>query len=133
MKPGNSSNIRIEKLYLDSIDETGNCFIIYKVKLKFCFIKVFYSEVIFLDTKGIKVVKTSLKKIREVLINDLLLFYNQYLQIKGSWKNADHSLPLFSFRDLLSTIHNSMIPDPITISSINPKKFRIRILNFSAN
>ena len=102
MRLFNSVNIRLEKLYLDCIDVTGNCFIIYQAKLEFCFIKVYYSEVIFSDTKGVKVVTTSLKKIREVLINDLLLFYNQFLQIKGSWKRTDHSLPLFSFRDSMN-------------------------------
>jgi hypothetical protein len=102
MKLHNSANIRLEKLYLDCIDDIGNCFIIYQAKLKFCFIKVYYSEVICSDTKGIKVVKISLKKTREVLINDLLLFYNQFLQIKGSWKRTDLSLPLFSLRDSLN-------------------------------
>jgi len=102
MRLYNSANIRLEKLYLDLIDFTGNCFIIYQAKLEFFFIKLYYSEVIFSDAKGVKVVNTSLKKTSEVLINDLLLFYNQFLQMRGSWKRTDHSLPLFSFRDSLN-------------------------------
>lgn len=94
-----STNFRIEKMYLDCIDEQGNCFIIYRAKLKFYFIRVFYSGLIFSDSKGVTIEKSSLKKTREPLINNLLLFYSQHLEIRGSWKRTADPFPVFSFKD----------------------------------
>jgi hypothetical protein len=101
MKPGKSTHFKLEKLYLDCIDEQGNCFIIYWAKLKFYFIKVIYSGLIFSDNKGVTIEKSSLKKMREPLINNLLLFYSQYLEIRGSWERTADQLPVFSFNDAL--------------------------------
>jgi hypothetical protein len=46
-------NYFIEKLYLDCIDDSGNCFIIYRAKLEFSFLSVYYSGLIFSDPQGI--------------------------------------------------------------------------------
>lgn len=99
MKTFNSGNFKLEKLYLDSIDENGNCFIIYHAKLEFCFIRITFSELIFSDKNGIVIDKRTLKKIRKPLLNDLLIFYSHLLQIKGSWKRLEFALPLLSFKD----------------------------------
>jgi hypothetical protein len=99
MKPAYSENFKLDKLYLDCIDDHGNCFIIYRAKLKFYFIQVTYSELIFSDTNGVTIEKKSLKKTREPLIKDLLLLYDHFLQIKGSWKRAENPLPLLSFKE----------------------------------
>jgi hypothetical protein len=102
MKHVNSANFKLEKYYLDCIDDAGNCFIIYQAKLKFCFIRINYSELIFSDTKGVTINKNSLKKTSKLLINDLLLFSNQFLQIEGSWKSMNPPLPLISYKDMMN-------------------------------
>jgi hypothetical protein len=99
MKSENSSHFKFEKLYLDCIDEHGNCFIIYKAKIQFLFIRIHYSELIYSDPLGATTMTVSLKKIREVLAKDLLLYFNYFLQIKGSWSRIDSPLPSFSFKD----------------------------------
>jgi hypothetical protein len=102
MKPEKSTHFRLEKLYLDCIDDSGNCFIIYWAKLKLFFIKVTYSGLIFSDPKGVTFEVSSLKRMRDPLINDLLLFYSQILKIRGSWKRTDDPLPMFTFKDAMN-------------------------------
>lgn len=40
------SNFRLEKHYLDCIDEDGNCFIIYQADLEYYFIRFAYSDLV---------------------------------------------------------------------------------------
>jgi hypothetical protein len=102
MKRFNSAKFKLEKLYLDSIDESGNCFIIYHAELEFWFTRVTFSELIFSDIKGIVIDKKTLKKTRKPLINDLLIFYNHLLLVKGSWKRLEYALPQLSFKDAVN-------------------------------
>jgi hypothetical protein len=106
MKPSNSTNFKLEKLYLDCIDDFGNCFIIYWAKLEIYFIRVIYSGLIFSDSIGTTFEKSVVKKISGPQISGLLEFNNDLLQIRGSWKRADDALPLFSFKD---TQNNELI------------------------
>jgi hypothetical protein len=99
MKPGKSTYFRLEKLYLDCIDNQGNCFIVYWVNLKLLFSKIIYSGLIFSDSEGVTIEKASLKNIEKPLINELLVFYNRFMNLRGSWKCADNPPPLFSFKD----------------------------------
>jgi hypothetical protein len=98
MIPGKPTNFYLKKLYLDSIDDAGNCFVIYQAELRFYIIKIFYSGLIMSDASGETYETSSLKKVREPAINELLLLFNHFLQIKGSWRRTDDPLPLFSFK-----------------------------------
>lgn len=87
-----SANFRFEKLYLDCIDDSGNCLIIYLAKLKLSFIRLTYSGVIFSDSNGITTEKSSLKKLALPVAGNTLNFTNPQLQISGNWKSIDGPL-----------------------------------------
>jgi hypothetical protein len=97
---GKPTYLRLEKLYLDCIDDRGNCFIIYRTKLDLFSFRIYYSSVICSDEKGETTEISSGKKTGESIINELLLFYNHPLETKGSWKRLDHPLPAFTYRDV---------------------------------
>lgn len=100
MKLEKSSNFKLEKLYLDCIDESGNCFIIYRACLKLYFFKVAYSALLFSDFQNKITEKTMLKKIGQPLINGSFLYYeNPHLQIKGSWQRLDSPIFITLFKD----------------------------------
>ena len=86
IKPAKPSSFKFEKLYLDCIDNYGNCFIIYRAELKFHFLRFHYSALLFSDPAGIIIEKSSHKKTGEPVIKDLIIFYNHILHLKGSWK-----------------------------------------------
>lgn len=99
MKLGKFLNFNLEKLYLDCIDESGNCFIIYRAYLKFYFFKVAYSALLFSDFQNKITEKTKLKKIGQPLINGPFLYYeNPHLQIKGSWQRLDDPIFITLFK-----------------------------------
>lgn len=96
---GKPTYFRLDKLYLDCIDDVGNCFIIYRAKLKFSFFRVCYSGVIFQDSEGETTEIASFEKTNEPIITDLLLFFNNFLGTKGTWKRIINPLPAFIFKD----------------------------------
>jgi hypothetical protein len=96
---GKPTYFRIEKLYLDCIDDVGNCFIIYRVKIKLSLFKVFYSGMIFQESNGDTIEISSYKKTSEPIISELLVFYNHYLGTRGTWKRTVNTLPPFIFKD----------------------------------
>ncbi len=93
IKPAKPSSFKFEKLYLDCIDNYGNCFIIYRAELKFHFLRFHYSALLFSDPAGIIIEKSSHKKTGEPVIKDLIIFYNHILHLKGSWKRKIPPLP----------------------------------------
>jgi hypothetical protein len=99
MKAARFSNFRLEKLYLDCIDDGGNCFIIYLARLEIFFIRIFFSSLIFSDTTGLTTVKSSLRKSDKHESGDLLIFNNSILQIEGEWVRIDHPIPQFRYTD----------------------------------
>jgi hypothetical protein len=97
-----SSGFKLEKLYLDCIDDTGNCFIIYWAKLEFIFMRIFFSGLIFADSKSITNEESTLKKTPRPVINELLFLNNDLFQIRGDWKRTDDSLSLLLFKDAMN-------------------------------
>ncbi|MCX6232668.1 MAG: hypothetical protein NTZ33_14115 [Bacteroidetes bacterium] len=93
------TNFKLDKLYLDCIDKDGNCFIVYWANLKFSFLKISYSGLIFSDVNCVSVEKSSLRKIPEPLINDKLQFNNPKLQLKGNWEKIDTPVSLLLYTD----------------------------------
>jgi hypothetical protein len=100
MKPGTSSGFSLEKQYLDCIDDRGDCFIIYRAELRYFFIRINYSELIHCDSNGISTSNTSLKRTINPWTGDLLLYVNNHLNIRGSWKRIDSPLPVYTLRNL---------------------------------
>jgi hypothetical protein len=98
-KPAKPANFRLTKLYLDCIDEHGNCFIAYRAKLKFHLLTFYYSALIFSDRHGVTFEKSSRRKNPDPVIKDLLIFYDHYLHFKGAWHKSDSPLPPLTFSD----------------------------------
>ncbi len=99
IKPAKPANFRLRKLYLDCIDEHGNCFIAYRAKLEFYFLTFYYSALIFSDHYGVTFEKSSRRKNPDPIVSDLLIFYDHYLHFKGTWLKSDPPIPPFTFRD----------------------------------
>ena len=97
MESAKASGFRLEKLYLEIIDETGNCFILYRAKLKFLCFKFHYSALIFNDNLGVTYEGASGKKISDPIVKEALIYYNSSLNIKGVWKRMADPLPPLSF------------------------------------
>jgi hypothetical protein len=93
------SNFKIEKLYLDCIDEQGNCFIIYFAKLKFFFLRLFYSGFIFSDREGNTREKFIFRKSESSIFNDSLHFNQNVLKIDGKWNRMDAPIFLKLYKD----------------------------------
>jgi hypothetical protein len=109
---------KLEKLYLDCIDNEGNCFIIYWANLQFYFIKVIYSGLIFSDSDNKTIEKSSLRKIPKPIINDLLHCDDPILQINGDWKRIDPPVSLMLYKDPLDRELNWNCHHPKTITEI---------------
>jgi hypothetical protein len=71
---------KTEKLYLDCIDDQGNCFIIYRAKVKFFLLNINYSGVIFCDNEGVTIEKSSLKKTHKPVISRTISYKNKFLK-----------------------------------------------------
>ncbi len=119
-------NILIEKLYLDCIDTSRNCFIIYVVRLNFFFIKIFYSALIFSDAEGNIIEKSSLKKNRIPLIDGSMNLFNEALDISGSWERKDCSIinSLRCIDGVSELIWNCHHPKALTKVRFNGKDFK---------
>lgn len=116
----------LKKLYLDCIDEKGNCFIIYWAKLEFSLLKISYSGLIFSNAQNITIETSSLKKISNPLVNNLLHFDNPSLQLKGSWERVDAPVSMLLYTDskgkeIFWDCHH---PKTITNISYNDKLFQ---------
>jgi hypothetical protein len=90
---------KIEKLYLDCIDDSGNCFIIYRAKLDFSFLSIFYSGLIFSDSSGFTYEKSTFRKSERPLINDSLYMNLKTFKINGSWERSDAPIAISLYKD----------------------------------
>ena len=93
------SSFKIEKLYLDCIDDQGNCFIIYWAKVKFFFLRFVYSGLIFCDAKGIVTEKSTIRKTPKPEINGTILFNNKFLKTDISLKRTDNAIVSSLYKD----------------------------------
>jgi hypothetical protein len=99
MKTAGFANFRLEKLYLDCIDERGNSFIIYMARLQISYFRIFYSSLIYSDSTGLTSGKSSLRKSGMNESGDSIIFYNNILNIEGKWERVDDPIPLFHYTD----------------------------------
>lgn len=91
---------KLEKSYLDSIDDSGNCFIIYLAKLDFSFMRIWYSGLIFSDKEGNQAENSSFNRSRTALTNGLLSFNSKRLRIDGTWERIDSPVLKSLYTDL---------------------------------
>jgi len=88
---------RIEKLYLDCIDDRGNSFIIYWAKAEIFLIKFVYSGLIFCNEAGLTIEKSALKRIKKPLTEGTINFNNNFLKTEVTLERIDNSIyiPLY--------------------------------------
>jgi hypothetical protein len=89
----------IEKLYLDCIDDSGNCFIIYRAELNFSFLSLYYSGLIYSDPEGSSFEKSAIGDSGKTAIDDLLHLSLKTLKIEGSWKRYDTPFAISLYKD----------------------------------
>jgi len=92
-------SFNLEKVYFDCIDEEGNCFVIYWANLKLSYIKLVYSGLIFSNSEGLCIEKSSLKKVSKPLVTDLLQFNNPRLKVIGDWRRLDAPISILLYTD----------------------------------
>lgn len=83
--------LNLEKMYLDCIDTSGNCFIIYWAKLNIYFFRLFYSGMIFSDTRGEIHEKSLFSWSEKPAGNSKIHFDFKDLLISGTWHQIDDS------------------------------------------
>jgi|WetSurMetagenome_2_1015567.scaffolds.fasta_scaffold36293_2 hypothetical protein len=97
--PGKLEQFCLEKLYLDCIDESGNCFIVYRAGLKIFFMKFHYSRLIFSDSENKTMESFSIRRTEKPGTGDDINFNNRFLKVEGCWKRAERALPELLFSD----------------------------------
>jgi hypothetical protein len=128
MKITGPSYFRLEKNYLDCIDEEGNCFIVYQAKLHFLFMKINYSSLLFSDYQNFTTEQASLKKPDDFSKGDSLKFSHSKLNINGTWEKGDNALPAFKMTNSLNhhlvwNCHHPKTPASIIYNGIQYKGF----------
>ena len=83
------TGFKIEKLYIDCIDDQGNCFIVYWAKVKLFLLKIIYSGLVFSNADGRAVEKSTIRKTIKPAINRTISFNNKFLKTSISLKRID--------------------------------------------
>lgn len=120
------TGFHLEKMYFDSIDDEGNCFIVYWASLRFSLIKFTYSGLIFSNAQDTTLEKSSLRRIPRPEVADALHFDNPALKIKGSWQRQDTpvSLTLYSDHRGRSLTWNCHHPKAQTVIAYQGRTFQ---------
>ena len=92
-------SFNIEKIYLDCIDEHGNCFIVYRVKAEFFLIRFIYSGLVFCSAEGITTQKSTLRKAEKPVHNKIINFNHKFLNIGVSLDRVDDPIIRSLFKD----------------------------------
>jgi hypothetical protein len=110
------TRFNIEKLYLDCVDNYGNCFILYRARMDLFFFRFFYSGLIFSNTEGFTIEKLSFRQIEMPEITNTLVFKNDLLKISGSWRKIENQIlsPIFKDQKNNELIWNCHHPKCIT-------------------
>lgn len=93
------TNFKIEKFYLDCIDDTGNCFIVYWAKVEFLLARFFYSGLIFCENEGSTIEKSSFRMTPKPVINKTINLNNRYLKIDLILKGIDDPISLSLYKN----------------------------------
>lgn len=89
----------IVKHYHDLIDDKGNCMVLYRAMIKFCFLRLYYSAWIHSDFLNNLHVRSSLKKSEYKIKGNTSQLVNNDMKLKGKWIACDKPLPGFSYTD----------------------------------
>jgi hypothetical protein len=110
---------KIRKLYLDCIDNQGNCFIIYWAKAEFFLFRFTYSGLLFCDADGLTIERSTLRKSTEPEIDGTIIFNNKFLRTGISLSRSDNPIMKLIYKD---SKNNELIWDchhPRAIAEIN--------------
>jgi hypothetical protein len=125
MKSRKSIYFKLQKHYLDCLDDRGNCFIIYRAVLQLFLIKIHYSAMIFSDSADTITEKSSAKRTWKPDSDELLTFDNNILHISGWWKRQDNPLPEFCYKyNNSELVWNCHHPRALTEITFNGNQFR---------
>lgn len=118
-------SFELVKTYMDCVDASGNCFIVYWARLRIGIFMFRYVGYIFSDEKNNLIEKSSLCKTLSPEINDNLTFKNNPLNISGTWGIAPHeySSMLYQPQPYLHVFWNCHHPSSFTEIELNGKKF----------
>jgi|WetSurMetagenome_2_1015567.scaffolds.fasta_scaffold124789_1 hypothetical protein len=86
-------------MYLDCIDDQGNCFIVYWAKTEFFLVRFFYSGLIFSDMEGLTVEKSAIRNTRKPAVNEVVQFKNKDLEIEVFLKRTGNAIIRSLFKD----------------------------------
>jgi len=89
MSIARQKGFKLEKVYLDSVDESGNCFIIYLARVDFYFLRFWYSGLLYSDHKGLTIERTAFRRIQIPTSAELIVLNQKTIQIEGTWKRTD--------------------------------------------
>jgi len=89
----------MEKLYLDCIDDQGNCFILYWANARFFFIRFVYSGLVFHDAKGITTEESALFKINKPVIDRTIQFYHKLFKTNIKINGTDDAIIRSLYKD----------------------------------
>jgi hypothetical protein len=94
-----NTSFNIEKLYMDCIDEKGNCFIVYWAKMDFFLIRFYYSGLVFCDSKGFTLEKSTLREIKKPAIKITINLDHKLLETSVSLIRIDKPIIQSLFKD----------------------------------
>jgi hypothetical protein len=80
---------KIEKIYLDCIDDQGNCFIIYWAKLKIFLFQFYYSGLLFSDSSGLTIEKSAFGESPRPSTVATIEAENELLNVRYSLRRTD--------------------------------------------
>lgn len=131
--------MKLEKVYMDCIDEAGNCFIAYSAVLRVFFFRLHYSAVIFLDASAKLTERSSFSTGPSPVNDSVLIFKAPALGFSGIWDKGDAPLPLLNYESdsggfVQWDCHH---PKSVTNIKFNKQKFTgqgyAETLSFSVN
>jgi hypothetical protein len=119
-------SFKLEKLYLDCIDDQGNCFIIYWAKAEFFFIRFGYSGLIFCDADGNTIEKSVFGRTLKPSIGESINFSNKTLKVEATLRRTDNTIFSSLYKDKNNKIldWNCHHPKAITEISLDGKTYK---------
>ena len=98
-------SFHLRKLYFDCIDPEGNCFILYQARLKFSFLNLAYSGLIYSGAGEKTIERSSFTKTSIPSGIKSLGLHFPWLDIKARAENADSTLSLLLYEDNRGSIN----------------------------
>lgn len=93
------SKFHLDKIYLDCIDAKGNCFIIYSARIKFFFLRLNYSALLFSAQDDSIKELSSFQRNTIPLISPVIKLASQRFRLSGNWTRKDDPIRLLLYKD----------------------------------